>query len=294
MLAIIRKELADYLNSARFLILFMLVLGISAFALISAYNGIRGAGTDGFLFLKLYTTEPKGLQGEFSFFFIYTYFIPLIFIPMVGILLGFDAINKERISGTMSRIISQPVYRDSVINGKFLAILFILAIMMVTSILLIGGYGLRMIGIPPSGEEIMRLFIYLINILIFGAFWIGLSMLFSVIFRNLATSIICSLVIWLLFSFGIYFIARSFGNPNILNYSPNWIFGQASTTVLYPSVRTMGTITADQAAYMLPNPLSLGQSLMVIWPYMVGLISLSAVCFAISYIVFMKQEIRAT
>jgi len=125
MLAIIRKELADHFNSARFLVLFLLVLGLSALALFSAYNGIRGTDTEGFLFLKLYTTEPKGLQGEFAFFFIYTYFIPLIFIPMVGILLGFDAINKERISGTLSRIISQPVYRDSVINGKFLANLFI-------------------------------------------------------------------------------------------------------------------------------------------------------------------------
>jgi ABC-2 type transport system permease protein len=294
MLAIIRKELADTFNSVRFMILFLVILGLSAFALYSAYNGIRGAGTEGFLFLRLFTIAPSGISGEFSFFFIYTYFIPLIFIPLAGILLGFDAINKERVSGTMSRIISQPVYRDSVINGKFLANLFIMAIMLVTSVLLIGGYGLRMIGVPPSGEEIMRLFIYLVNILIFSAFWIALPMLFSVVFRNLATSVIFSLVMWLLFSFGIYFIARSMSDTNVLNYSPNWIFGQASSMVLYPLVRTLGTISAGQLAYMLPNPLSLGQSLMVIWPYMVGMISLSAVCFAISYIVFMKQEIRAT
>jgi ABC-2 type transport system permease protein len=56
----------------------------------------------------------------------------------------------------------------------------------------------------------------------------------------------------------------------------------------------MGTLTADQVAHMLPNPLSLGQSLMVIWPYMVGLISLSSICFGINYVVFMKQEVRAT
>jgi ABC-2 type transport system permease protein len=298
MLAIIRKELADYFNSVRFMILFLLVLGLSALALYSAYQGIRGSGTEGFLFLRLYTTEPSGLEAEFAFFFNYINFIPLIFVPLVGMLLGFDAINKERTTGTLSRIMSQPVYRDSVINSKFLAGLFLLALMMVTSMLLISGYGLRMIGIPPSGEEIMRLFIYLINILIFGSFWIALSILFSVVFRNLATSIIVPLVLWLFFSFGIYYLARSVAGSaemfqRILSFSPNWIFGQASSTVLYPTVRTLGTITSVQAAYMLPNPLSLGQSLMVIWPYMVGLISLSAVCFAISYIVFMKQEVRA-
>lgn len=292
MLAIIRKELADSFNSVRFMILFLLVLALSALALYSAYQGIRGSGTGGFLFLRLYTTPPTGVESEFAYFLNYVNCIPLIFVPLVGILLGFDAINKERISGTLSRIISQPVYRDSVINGKFLANMFILAVMMVTSILLIGGYGLRMIGIPPSGEEIMRLFIYLVNILIFGAFWIALSMLFSVVFRNLATSIIFSLVLWLFFSFGIYYIGKSMNDINVLNYSPNWIFGRASSLILYPVARALWTTSTD--TYTLLNPLSLGQSLTLLWPYMVGLISLSAVCFAISYIAFMKQEIRAT
>lgn len=298
MLAIIRKELADNFNSMRFIIMFLLVLGLSALALYSAHEGIRGSGSEGFVFLRLYTTEPLGLENEFAFFFNYINFIPLAFVPLVGTLLGFDAINKERTTGTLSRIMSQPVYRDNVINAKFLASLIVLGVMMATSVLVIGGYGLRMIGVPPSAEEIVRLFIYFIDILIFGSFWIALAMLFSVVFRNLATSIIFSMVLWLFFSFGIYLIARSMAGSvetfqSILNFSPNWIFGQASSAMLYPTVRTLGTITTAQAAYMVPNPLSLGQSLLVVWPYMVGLVSLSAICFAVSYIVFMKQEVRA-
>jgi len=101
-------------------------------------------------------------------------------------------------------------------------------------------------------------------------------------------------VLWLFLSFGIYFIARSMNDASVLNYSPNWMLGHATSMVLYPTVRTLGTITTEQAAYMVPNPLSLGQSLTLLWPYMVGLISLSAICFAISYIVFMKQEVRAS
>ena len=53
-------------------------------------------------------------------------------------------------------------------------------------------------------------------------------------------------------------------------------------------------MTQAQMAYMLPNPLSLGQSLLLIWPYLTIMVSLSAVCFGISYVVFMRQEIRAT
>jgi ABC-2 type transport system permease protein len=294
MIAIIRKEIADSLSSIRFMILFFLMLAVSALALYSAYQGIRGSGSGDFIFLKLYNTAPTGIDSEIAYFFNYANFIPLIFIPLVGILLGFDAINKERTSGTLSRIISQPVHRDSVINAKFLANLFMLAVMMTTSVLLTGGYGIRMIGIPPSGEEIMRLFLYLVGSLIYGTFWIGLAMLFSVIFRNLATSMVFSLVLWLFFTFGIYFIARSMANASILNDSPNWLFGQASSMVLYPTYRSLSALTTSQMEYMLVNPLSLGQSLMVVWPYMVGLISVSAICFAVSYVVFMKQEVRAT
>jgi ABC-2 type transport system permease protein len=41
------------------------------------------------------------------------------------------------------------------------------------------------------------------------------------------------------------------------------------------------------------GPLSLDQSVMVVLPYIITLIALTAVCFAVSYTVFMRQEIRS-
>ena len=41
------------------------------------------------------------------------------------------------------------------------------------------------------------------------------------------------------------------------------------------------------------NPLPLGQSILVIWPYLTGLIAITVVCFGVSYLAFMKQEIRS-
>lgn len=293
MLAMLRKELTDIFNSTRFLVLFVLLLAVSAFALYSAGNGIRGSGSEGFLFLKIYTIESSGTQF-FSFLLNYINFIPLIFVPLYGVVMGFDAINRERASGTLSRILSQPVYRDSIINGKFLAAFIVLAIMVASSILIMAGFGIRMIGIPPTSEEIIRIFLYWIFIVIYGAFWISISVLFSILFRNLATSVIVSILVWLVLSFGVLIIAMSTENSTVLNVSPNWLFGQASAMMLFPTVRTLGTLSPEQTQFMVANPLSLGQSLQVIFPYIVGLISLSAVCFAISYIVFMKQEIRST
>lgn len=296
MAAIIRKELADYFTSLRCLILFLLVFLVSALALYSANQGIRGGGTEGFIFLRLYTTQPPGVP--FAFLFNFVNFMALLFVPLIGIILGFDAINRERTDGTLSRIMSQPVFRDSVINGKFLAGMIILSLMMAAAILLIGGYGLRMIGVPPTAEEIIRLFIYLVCIIIFGAFWMGLSILFSILFRSLTTSIICAIALWIFFSFGMLIIALGVGETaealqTVLMFSPNWLFGQASSAILHPAVRTLGTITPAQMAYMIPNPLSLGQSMMLIWPNLTSLISLSVICFAISYVLFMRQEIRA-
>jgi len=59
-------------------------------------------------------------------------------------------------------------------------------------------------------------------------------------------------------------------------------------------VRTLGLVTQSVAQWMIPNPLSLGQSLLLVWPHLVGLITLMVVCFAISYIKFMREEIRST
>lgn len=307
MTAILRKELADYFTSVRFLVLFILVFFIAAAGLFAAAQGILGANLpEGFVFLGLFTTPGNVIPSL-------TYLIALI-IPIIGIALGFDAINSERTGGTLSRILAQPVYRDSVINGKFLAGMVTLTIMVAAMLLVVSGYGLRMIGVPPTAEEIIRLFIYLFLTIIYGAFWMGLAILFSVLFQRVAASLLFSLALWLFFSIFILLIAPSIANAlispadaspaelirnaeinrMILRLSPNILFQEATTVLLLPLVRSLGMITESQAARMIPNPLSLGQSLLLVWPHLTSLVSLSAICFAISYVLFMRQEIRPT
>ena len=79
-----------------------------------------------------------------------------------------------------------------------------------------------------------------------------------------------------------------------MRFSPNTLFQEATTVLLLPNVRSLGVVTMSQVAYMIPNPLSLGQSLILIWPHLTGLVSLSVICFAERYVLFMRQEIRAT
>jgi len=49
-------------------------------------------------------------------------------------------------------------------------------------------------------EEIWRLAIYVVISLLYISFWLGISILFSVIFRSTATSALASLAIWIFFS----------------------------------------------------------------------------------------------
>jgi ABC-2 type transport system permease protein len=79
----------------------------------------------------------------------------------------------------------------------------------------------------------------------------------------------------------------------LMRLSPAVLLEEISLAVLNPSVSFTGPVLQTQVAGLIPSPLSIWQSLMVVWPQFVTLIAISLICFAIAYIVFMRQEIRA-
>ena len=296
MIAIIRKELADYVTSVRGLIILLLVFGISAIALVAAKAGITGmAAESGYIFIKIFTTSPQTLPEVMAFHTL----VALFFIPLIGIGLGFDAVNSERASGTLSRILSQPVYRDEVINAKVMVRILILTLMMATALLIIAGFGLGIIGVPPVSDEVTRLVFYFILTIIYGAFWLGLAVLFSVLFRGVGTSLLVSIALWLLLSLGPIVAASGESTAGalqaIIRFSPSQLFVDASNQLLQPLGKAFGYIdpvTSYQTALLVFSPPSLDQSLLLAAPNIVVLISLTAVTLAISYVLFMRQEVR--
>jgi len=292
LMTVFEKELADHLTSWRFIILFAIVFVVGVVAIYLDAQYIRQEVVEArFVFLKLYTTSGQGVP---LFMFFITFFMPI-----VGIILGFDAINSERSSGTLSRLLSQPIYRDAVINGKFLAGVVTIAVMMTGLMMLVAGMGLRVIGVPPSSEEALRLMLFLIMTIIYGAFWLGLGILFSVLFQRVATSALASIAIWLFFSFmGFIFIFPTLvqigqAGWTVMQVSPVALFLQVTFLLLVPTARSVGQML--QSGGLLPtSALPLSQSLISVWPHLVSLILLMVVCFAISYIKFMREEIRST
>jgi len=316
-LTIYRKELSDHFSSNKFLILLSLIYIAGLSSTYVALTNIREAAgsLDEHVFLYLFTTGGDVLPSFITFI--------SFFIPIIGIIFGFDAINSERNSGNLSRILSQPIYRDSLINGKFLAGVATLGIIIASIVFIISGIGLFSIGVPPNTEEILRIFFFIFICIFYGGFWMGLSILFSVIMEKTAASILTAIAIWIFLMFFLPIIANAVANSmapvtdsssfseiarnyNIENaiskISPATLFSESIMVILIPlggnilfnSVSYLQSYSMLQSGEMKLNPLSLGQSLLQVWPQLVVIVALAIICFAISYIIFMRQEIRST
>ncbi len=72
----------------------------------------------------------------------------------------------------------------------------------------------------------------------------------------------------------------------------------ATATIIDPmrkSTRSMISVGYMESLSMarFSGPLPLSQSILIVVPYIISLIAITVICFAISYIVFMRQEIRS-
>ncbi len=306
------KELADHLTSIRFIILEAIVMAIAFITVLIASKDIKDTvAQDPFLFLKFFT--GAGQQQSIASFITWL----TLFVPLIAIGLGFDAVNSEHNRHTLSRILSQPIYRDALLFGKFLGALMTLAFALVVLWLLVIGFGLFFIGIPPGGEEIARAFVFLLVTLVYAGVWLALALLFSIVFRSAATAALVTLGLWLFLSFLWPFLSTvmaaivvppdpryaALGLPTpgtvileqfLARLSPSTLFGEIVLALLDPTTRALGPIYLSQLqGAVLGAPLPLTASVLIAWPQIVGLIATTIILFVIGYVIFQRQEVRA-
>ena len=311
MKALVRKEITDHLESKRFFLIFALMMIAAVASLAGSISTLRSAEEEytEFLFLKLFTTSGSAVYSFATF---------LAFLgPLVGIALGFDAVNNERAMGTLNRLAAQPIYRDAIVNAKFLGGAVASALVVVPTVLFFTGAGILLTGLVPEGEELARVAAFLILSCVYIWFWLALSILFSVVYRHAATSALSVIAIWLFLTLFMSLVASGIADflyPSaqgqgmaaydalLNNYetelalnriSPYYLFSEAAVTILSPTVRSIGVITIEQASGAISSSLSFGQSLLLVWPHLVVMAALAMAAFAGAYISFMRQEIRA-
>lgn len=301
------KELSDHFSSRRFMILLAIIVLTGVWAVYASGQSIRedadSVSTE-FVFLLLLTSQTGGLLSLATFMGLLG--------PLVGIMLGFDTISGEYAHGTLSRVLSQPIYRDSLINGKFLAGLATVAILWGAILLIVIGLGINLLGFPPNAEELWRMLIFTIVGIFYVGFWLALALLFSLFFQRTVTAALGSLALWLFLTIFAPLIAQVVAglivaNPStteelarqvdiattISRISPSTLFGESVYILLNPTARGLGVAMAEQTQGILLTPLALGQSLLLILPQLTTLFALLAICFGISYVKFMRAEIRA-
>lgn len=310
--AMLSKEISDHVHSWRFIVLiaiialtFMASIYASAGNLRSAVGNVNDPDHN-FLYLKLLTATDNSIPP---------FHVLLSFLaPLLGIGLGFDAVNSEQNSGTLSRLMAQPIYRDNLLLAKFSSSLILIGSLFLVLVFLMLGGGLLWTGVRMEPQEILRIMTFIGITIVYVAFWLSLSILLSIAFKQSATSALTAIGFWLFFT--IFYqilvtviVKAILPNPaelssqqvasyndfilNILRVSPNQLYTDASTTLLIPSVRSLGPLTMEQMAGAIPSPLPFRESLLIVWPQVSGLLASTISCFALSYYLFMRREIRS-
>jgi ABC-2 type transport system permease protein len=181
--------------------------------------------------------------------------------------------------------------------------------------MLVIGLGLIGLGVAPTSEDMARALILLLVTIAYAGFWFALALLISVVFRSAATAAMVALGLWLfltilwpLFSQAIADSVTTASDVlGVLNtrqafarLSPTVLFNEVVAVVLDPSVRStqqsmlasLGLALIERGA--IPDaPISLVQSLLIVWPQIVGLVAGTIILFVVGYIIFQRQEVRA-
>ena len=308
MSAVFWKEVSDHLGRRRFVIFVGIIVIASAWAGYVAVRSIRGVAGDlppELVFLQMFTSE-SGVLPPFLFFLSF-------FGPLIGISLGFDSISSERSQGTLARTLSQPIHRDSLFNAKFLAGVFTITVIQVSVVLIVVGLGMIILGFGPSLEASLRIALFTIATITYMSFWLAAAMLCSVWFDRAVVSALTALGLWLFFGFIMLMFAGAIADlivPDtsqpedalrhlqthdlIRRFSPVTLFQEATVTLLTPTARSLGPVLVQQLeGLQTRNPLPLTQSLLLVWPHLVSVFALGGICFGISYVKFLREEVRA-
>ena len=317
-MVVARKEFADHLLSARFVVLILILGIVAAVPLYLTADIIRNSANDASggqaLFVALFWFSPEVFGGQFALPSVAGFLA--IVAPLLGLSFAFDAVNGERAQGTLPRLLSQPIHRDDVVNGKVVAGLGTIGLVIAAVVGLIAALGVVRLGIVPAPAELLRIVLWVLATFIYVSFWLAFGMLLSVVVRRAATSALIGFGVWLLVTLfgelitsliGGFFAPLSGTAEEVLRNNqvqetlkrlrPDILYQEASRALLSPQVTDIATPATvggyEQAQQRIPSLLSLDQSFILVWPQIVALVALTVACFAVAYVQFMRQEVRA-
>jgi len=287
------KEFSDIVRSRRFIVLIVVFGLIMIIPVITIYVQVsketpshpRAPMPQKFLGVMAYT-----LSGTLS-----------LFASVMGLALGYDAISGERENGTLKTILAQPIFRETVINGKFLAAASaVFLAILITSTATVGASTI-IIGVTPTPEETLRMALFLIISIIFTMTYFSISTFFSTVLKKTSHSIIVSVTLWAMFQFVIpviaLLIALTIATPDapefiataetISSLSPEYHFTKIGEYLL-----ALYAVEGLSISQQPRNGASITSSLMYAGPNILVLVIVTFLFFTFAYMTFTRQEIR--
>ena len=202
-----KKEFLDHVMGKKFLVILAILMIISLLAMhqgVESYNKQLDS-------YKERTAEieehPEGMLPGWmpekpSILFVFQMMSMLfgILYAILAIAIGFNLISGEKESGSLKSLLSHPVFRDTIINGKALGGMGALGFAMLVMTLLSIGI-LMMLGIMPTGDEFVRILVFMGFTLLFMFSFFAIALMCSTIAKNSTRAITYTLVIFVVISF---------------------------------------------------------------------------------------------
>ena len=201
-----KKEFLDHVMGKKFLMILAILMLISLLAMhqgVESYNKQLDS-------YKERTAEieehPEGMPPGWmpekpSILFVFQMMSMLfgILYAILAIAIGFNLISGEKESGSLKSLLSHPVFRDTIINGKALGGMGALGFAMLVMTLLSIGI-LMVLGIMPTGDEFVRILVFMGFTLLFMFSFFAIALMCSTIAKNSTRAITYSLVIFVVIS----------------------------------------------------------------------------------------------
>jgi ABC-2 type transport system permease protein len=161
---------------------------------------------------------------------------------ILSVSMGFDQVSREKEEGTLKTVLSSPMYRDALINGKALGAIATLAIVIAATFLMTLAIML-LYCVVPGMDDLLRLAVFFIAALLFCTVFFAIAMLMSTVAKNSAMAVIYT--IGIVFLILIFSILSSLIGTTVAGY----IMGPEPDMPVYPVTYPVYTSTNESVIY---------------------------------------------
>jgi len=202
-----RKEFIDHLTSRKFILILALFLIISAYSLhegMDYYNNRLESYKEQISQIEEEEGPVQWMPEKPSILLIFQRmsFLMAIFGAVLGITMGFDLITREKESRSLKSLLSHPVYRDEIINGK--AVGGILALTFAMGIALIIIFAMLLIlSIVPNMDEFWRIVLFGAVTIVFLPTYFSIALMASTVSKDSGRALMYALIITFVISLGV-------------------------------------------------------------------------------------------